>query len=55
MGHDLILMSYLWSAVGEHDVAVLARRAIDALPPGGLVLVHDFMVDNTRDGPPFAA
>jgi hypothetical protein len=55
MGHDAVLMSYLWSAVGEHDVAVLARRAFDVLPPGGLVLVHDFMVDNTREGPPFAA
>ena len=54
-GHDVILMSYLWGAVGKNDVAVLARRAMDALPPGGLVLVHDFMVNNTRDGPPFAA
>ena len=36
-------------------MAVLARRAFDALPPGGLVLVHDFMVDDTREGPPFAA
>jgi hypothetical protein len=54
-GHDVILMSYLWSAVGDNDVRVLARRAIDALPPGGLVLVHDFMVDNAHEGPPFAA
>jgi 2-hydroxy-4-(methylsulfanyl)butanoate S-methyltransferase len=54
-GHDVILMSYLWSAVGDNDVRVLARRAIDALPPGGLVLVHDFMVENAHEGPPFAA
>ena len=44
-GHDVVLMSYVWSAVGGADVAVLARRAFDALPSGGLVLVHDFMVD----------
>jgi SAM-dependent methyltransferase len=54
-GHDVILMSYLWSAVGDNDVHVLARRAIDALPPGGLLLVHDFMVDDAHEGPPFAA
>jgi hypothetical protein len=48
-------MSYLWSAVGDNDVHVLARREIDALPAGGLVLVHDFIVDNAREGPPFAA
>ena len=33
----------------------LSRRAADALPTGGLLLVHDFMVDNARDGPRFAA
>jgi hypothetical protein len=54
-GHDVILMSYLWSAVGGDDVAVLAQRAFAALPPGGLVLVHDFMVDDGHQGPPFAA
>jgi 2-hydroxy-4-(methylsulfanyl)butanoate S-methyltransferase len=54
-GHDVVLMSYLWSAVGAGDLPVLARRAADALPVGGLVLVHDFMVDNAREGPPFAA
>src|SRR5271166_5785116 len=26
-----------------------------ALPPGGLLLVHDFMVDEAREGPRFAA
>jgi len=54
-GHDVALMSYVWSAVGGADIAVLARRAFDALSSGGLVLVHDFMVDNTYEQPPFAA
>ena len=54
-GHDVVLMSYVWSAVGEADIAVLARRAFDALPPGGLALIHDFVVDDAREGPPFAA
>ena len=49
-GHDVVLMSYVWSAVGEADIAVLAKRAADALPPGGLVLIHDFMVDDARRG-----
>ena len=43
-------MSYLWSAVGAEDVAILARRALAALPPGGLVFIHDFMVDDVREG-----
>ena len=54
-GHDMVLISYVWSAVGEADVAVLAKRAADALPPGGLALIHDFMVHDAREGPRFAA
>jgi ubiquinone/menaquinone biosynthesis C-methylase UbiE len=54
-GHDVVLMSYVWSAVGEADIAVLAKRTFDALPPGGLALIHDFMVDDAGEGPPFAA
>jgi 2-hydroxy-4-(methylsulfanyl)butanoate S-methyltransferase len=54
-GHDVALMSYVWSAVGEADTAALARRAFTALPPGGLLLIHDFMVDDAREGPRFAA
>ena len=37
MGHDVVLMSYVWSAVGEADIAFLAKRAAEVLPPGGLV------------------
>jgi predicted O-methyltransferase YrrM len=54
-GHDVILMSYVWSAVGADDIVELARRTLAALPSGGLVLIHDFMVDNAREGPTFAA
>jgi hypothetical protein len=54
-GQDVVLMSYVWSAVGAGDIAALARRAFAALRPGGLVLVHDFMVDDAHDGPDFAA
>jgi 2-hydroxy-4-(methylsulfanyl)butanoate S-methyltransferase len=52
---DVVLMSYIWSAVGGDDIPTLARRAFTALRPGGLVLVHDFMVDDRHEGPVFAA
>jgi 2-hydroxy-4-(methylsulfanyl)butanoate S-methyltransferase len=54
-GHDVVLMSYVWSAVGGADIAVLARRTFDTLPTSGLILVHDFMVENADAQPPFAA
>ena len=52
---DVVLMSYLWSAVGGSDIKVLARRAYESLRPGGLVLMHDFMVNDEHEGPGFAA
>ena len=52
---DVVLLSYLLSAVGESDIPVLLKRARDALSPGGRLLIHDFMLDNDRQGPPLAA
>lgn len=54
-GHEVILMSYLWSAVRGSEIEVLAKSAYAALPPGGMVLIHDFMVDDELSGPPTAA
>ena len=48
-------MSYLLSAVAEHQVGMLLDRAFAALEPGGVVLLHDFMVGNDRAGPTSAA
>jgi predicted O-methyltransferase YrrM len=52
---DVVLMSYLLSAVPGRDIEPLLDRAWDALAPGGLLLVHDFMLDEDRAGPPLAA
>jgi hypothetical protein len=52
---DVVLMSYVWSAIGGNDIKTLARRALEALKPGGRVLVHDFMVNDQHEGPGFAA
>ena len=54
-GQDAVLMSYVWSAVGGADIPALARRAFDAMNSGGVVLIHDFMVDNDHEGPDYAA
>ena len=54
-GQDAVLMSYLWSAVGGNDIKVLAAKAFDAIRPGGMVMVHDFMTLDDCSGPPIAA
>ena len=53
--HAAVVMSYLWSGVGAPHIPNLLAKAKDALRPGGVVAVHDFMVDDDRRGPPLAA
>ena len=52
---DAVLMSYLLSAVGPNEGAHLVDRAVEALPPGGVLVIHDFMLDEDRGGPTLAA
>jgi 2-hydroxy-4-(methylsulfanyl)butanoate S-methyltransferase len=53
--NDVVLMSYLLSAVAEPSAHELLGKAHKALRPGGRLLVHDFMVDDDETGPPLAA
>jgi len=48
-------MSYLLSAVAEASIPLLFHKAWDALRPGGLLLIHDFMLDDNETGPALAA
>jgi len=52
---DVVLMSYLLSAVSQRAIRQLLEQAYRALRPGGVLLLHDFMVDDDRTGPPTAA
>ena len=52
---DAILMSYLLSAVGPKEGARLVERAMEVLPPGGVLVIQDFMLDEDRGGPTLAA
>ena len=51
----MVLISYLLSAVNGAHVPTLIERAMASLAPGGLLLLHDFMVDDDRRGPGSAA
>jgi 2-hydroxy-4-(methylsulfanyl)butanoate S-methyltransferase len=50
-GHDVVLMSYLFSAVPKTALPVLLKKAYAALPSGGSLIVHDFMVEDDMNGP----
>ena len=51
-GNDVVLMSYLFSALAPEAIAELCSRAYGALQPGGILIVHDFMVEDDGTGPP---
>jgi 2-hydroxy-4-(methylsulfanyl)butanoate S-methyltransferase len=52
---DVVLMSYLLSAVDGKDIPLLLRNAMASLRPGGRLVVHDFMLNDERTGPSSAA
>ena len=52
---DSILMSYLFSGIPGGEVPRLVEYAYNCLGKGGIFMVHDFMVENDRSGPPMAA
>lgn len=54
-GQDAILMSYLFSGVPDTEHERLIAQAFECLRPGGLLLIHDFMVHADRTGPKNAA
>jgi len=52
---DVVLMSYLLSAVAAKRIGDLLGRARRAASPGARLLLHDFMLDDDRNGPATAA
>lgn len=54
-GQDVVLLSYLLSALGDAEIDVVLAKAQASLAPGGLLIVHDFMLDDAAPGPEFAA
>lgn len=53
--YDVVLMSYISGSVPEKIIGALYANAFKALKPGGRLLVHDFMVNDSLDGPALGA
>lgn len=49
--HDVVLISYVSESVPHEAVPIMYERAFERLRPGGMLIVHSFMVDDTLDGP----
>ena len=49
-GQDVVLMSYLLSALDDEQIDVVLARAAACLDAGGLLVVHDFVLDDDGAG-----
>ncbi len=52
---DAVLMSYLLSGVPGSKIKDLLQWSWNSLEPGGVLMVHDFMIEKDRRGPTLAA
>jgi len=52
---DVVWLSHILHAENPTNCRSIIRKAVDALESGGLMIVHDFFLDETMDGPLFPA
>lgn len=53
--YDAAWLSHILHAENEHDCRQIIQKTVSALEPGGMIIIHDFILDNTKDGPLFPA
>jgi predicted O-methyltransferase YrrM len=53
--YDVAWLSHILHGEGPEDCQKIIKKAVSALEPGGMILVHDFILANTLDGPLFPA
>jgi predicted O-methyltransferase YrrM len=49
--YDVALLSHILHAEGPENCRKLIRKAVSVLQPGGLIIIHEFILDNTMDSP----
>ena len=52
---DVVWLSHILHAEGPEDCRKILAKAASAVKPGGMILVHDFILNDQMDGPLFPA
>jgi 2-polyprenyl-3-methyl-5-hydroxy-6-metoxy-1,4-benzoquinol methylase len=52
---DVVWLSHILHGESPEGCAVILRKAVAALEPGGMILVQEFILDDSKDGPLFPA
>jgi SAM-dependent methyltransferase len=53
--YDVAWLSHILHGEGPEDAARVVAKAASALAPGGLLIIHEFILDDTLDAPLFPA
>ena len=53
--YDVVWLSQILHGEGPEDCQRIIEKAVSALKPGGMIIVHDFLLNDTMDGPLFPA
>jgi hypothetical protein len=53
--YDAAWLSHILHAEGPEDCRRIIKKTVAALEPGGLILIHEFLLRDTMDGPVFPA
>lgn len=54
-GFDVAWLSHILHGIGPRSCAELLKKTMAALEPGGLILIQEFVLEDTRDAPVFPA
>ena len=54
-GFDIAWLSHVLHGVGPETCATVLKKSVAAVEPGGLILVQEFILEDTKDAPVFPA
>ena len=53
--YDAIWLSHILHGEGPDDCRMIIQKAVGVLEPGGIIIIHDFILNASMDGPLFPA
>lgn len=53
--YDVAWLSQILHSLGPEECEALIDKTVQALAPGGLIMIHEFFLEDTMDGPLFPA
>jgi hypothetical protein len=53
--YDAAWLSHILHSNGEKECLEVIEKTVSQMSSGGKIFIHDFILDNTKDGPEFAA